>query len=301
MADDRQRQIYKVTLIGSAVNAGLVLLKFIAGFVGRSSAMIADAVHSLSDFATDIIVLLFVKISGKPRDTTHDYGHGKYETLAALIVGIILLAVGVGMLIEGIKSVIDAAHGSLLPRPGMIALIVAVISIVSKEILYRYTVKAGRTLNSSALVANAWHHRSDAISSLGTLFGIAGAMFLGEKWRILDPIAAIIVSGLIIKASWDIMRPSANELLEGSLPENIEKEIVTTIKNVSGVLGTSHLKTRRIGNTFAIDVNVKMDGNITLYAAHAIASNVEDALRMKFGKDIQISVHMEPFFIGAHQ
>ncbi len=301
MADDRQRQIYKVTLIGSAVNAGLVLLKFIAGFVGRSSAMIADAVHSLSDFATDIIVLLFVKISGKPRDTTHDYGHGKYETLAALIVGIILLAVGVGMLIEGIKSVIDAAHGSLLPRPGMIALIVAVVSIFSKEILYRYTVKAGRTLNSSALVANAWHHRSDAISSLGTLFGIAGAMFLGEKWRILDPIAAIIVSGLIIKASWDIMRPSANELLEGSLPENIEKEIVTTIKNVSGVLGTSHLKTRRIGNTFAIDVNVKMDGNITLYAAHAIASNVEDALRMKFGKDIQISVHMEPFFIGAHQ
>lgn len=295
MTQSRQRQIYKVTLVGSAVNFALILLKFVAGIVGRSSAMIADAVHSLSDFASDVVVLVFVKISGKPRDVGHDYGHGKYETLAALIVGLILVAVGIGMLVDGIKRVVDAVNGTILPRPGIIALIVAVGSIISKEILYRYTVKSGRKLNSNALVANAWHHRSDAVSSLGTLIGIAGAMVLGEKWRILDPIAAIVVSGLIIKAAYDIMRPSVNELLEGSLPETQEREILDTIKSVSGVLDAANLKTRRIGGTIAIDVDVRMDGRITLLEAHHIANNVEDELRKKFGNDIYINTHLEPY------
>ncbi|MDE6445229.1 MAG: cation diffusion facilitator family transporter, partial [Muribaculaceae bacterium] len=196
--DNREKSIYKVTLIGTLVNLILIVLKFIAGFLGRSSAMVADAVHSLSDFVTDVIVIVFVKIAGKPRDESHDYGHGKFETLATLIIGILLAVAGVGLLIHGVELVLKSLHGEMLERPGWLALIIALVSIVSKEGLYHYTLRAGRRLNSQAVVANAWHHRSDAISSGGTLVGIAGAMFLGEKWRILDPIAAIVVSLFII-------------------------------------------------------------------------------------------------------
>ena len=180
--DIREKEIYKVTLIGSAVNAILIVMKFIAGFVGKSSAMVADAVHSLSDFISDIIVLIFVKIAGKPQDKTHDYGHGKFETLATMIIGILLTITGFGLMINGVDTVIRSLHGELLERPTMLALIVAVVSIASKEWLYRYTVSSGKKLNSQAVIANAWHHRSDAVSSLGTLIGISGAMFLGDKW-----------------------------------------------------------------------------------------------------------------------
>lgn len=157
----REKKIYKVTLAGSAVNAVLIALKFIAGILGRSSAMVADAVHSLSDFVTDIIVLVFVRISGKPHDKTHDYGHGKFETLATLIIGLILIGAGAGLMAGGISLVIDSLHGHSLPRPTWLALSVAAISVVSKEILYRYTIVWGNRLDSPAVVANAWHHRSD--------------------------------------------------------------------------------------------------------------------------------------------
>ncbi len=292
--DNREKEIYKVTLTGTAVNAALIVLKFVAGFVGRSSAMVADAVHSLSDFVTDVIVLVFVKIAGRPSDKNHDYGHGKYETFATMIIGLILAFAGFVLMYNGIRLIIDGLNGHALPRPTMIALVIAVVSIVSKEWLYRLTARVGRRVSSNAVVANAWHHRSDAVSSAGTLIGIAGAMFLGDRWRILDPIAAVVVSIFIIKSGYDIMKPSVYELLEGSLPENEEKEIERLVKSVPGIVRIHNLRTRRIGNNIAVDLHAKMDGNITLTEAHAIATRAEEAISQHFGPGSIINVHMEP-------
>lgn len=283
-----------MTLIGTAVNALLIVLKLIAGIIGRSSAMVADAVHSLSDFVTDAIVLIFVRIAGLPSDKGHDYGHGKYETLATLIIGFILAMAGVGLLISGIEQVVRSFNGELLPRPRMVALIVAVLSIASKEWLYRYTVKVGRATESQAVIANAWHHRSDAISSAGTLVGIAGAMFLGEQWRILDPLAAVLVSMFIIKSGYDIIRPSVSELLEASLPENQEREIRTLVMSIDGIKNVHNLRTRRIGCTIAADMHVKMDGGMSLSDAHALASRAEGAIKSRFGENTIVTIHMEP-------
>lgn len=292
--DTREKKIYNVTLIGSAVNAVLIVLKFIAGFVGRSSAMVADAVHSLSDFISDVIVLVFVKIAGKPKDKGHEYGHGKFETLATVIIGILLIGAGIGLMINGIETIIRNLNGEILERPTWLALIAAIVSILSKESLYRYTVSAGKKVNSPAVIANAWHHRSDAISSIGTLIGISGAMFLGEKWRILDPIAAIVVSILIIKSGYDIVKPCINELLEASLPEEKENEIVKLVTDVPGIKYVHNLRTRRIGNGIAVDLHAKMDGNLTLTEAHEKATAAEKAIRQKFGDNSIINIHMEP-------
>lgn len=294
MESFRTKEIYKVTLIGSFVNVVLIVLKFVAGIVGKSSAMVADAVHSLSDFITDVIVLVFVKIAGRPRDKSHDYGHGKYETFATMMIGLILAIAGIGLFIEGLKLMLDSFHGHVLPRPTMLALIIAVVSIVSKEILFRYTIRKGKNLNSNALIANGWHHRSDAISSLGTLIGVAGAMFLGEKWRFLDPLAAIVVSYFIVKSGYDIMKPSVNELLESSLPSDVEKAIRADVMSVDGIKGVHNLRTRRVGNAIALDMHVKMDGSISLTEAHDIASRVERLLKNRFGSNTMINIHMEP-------
>lgn len=290
----REKEIYKVTLIGTVVNALLIVLKLVAGIIGRSSAMIADAVHSLSDFVTDAIVLIFVRIAGLPSDKGHDYGHGKYETLATLIIGCILAMAGIGLLISGIEQVVRSFNGELLPRPRMVALIVAVLSIASKEWLYRYTVKVGRATESQAVIANAWHHRSDAISSGGTLVGIAGAMFLGEQWRILDPLAAVMVSMFIIKSGYDIIRPSVSELLEASLPDSQEREIRTLVMSIDGIKNVHNLRTRRIGCTIAADMHVKMDGGMSLSEAHALASRAERAIKSQFGENSIVTIHMEP-------
>lgn len=290
----REKDIYRVTIVGTVVNALLVAVKFVAGIMGRSSALVADAVHSLTDFVSDIVVLVFVRISGKPRDAEHEYGHGKFETLATMIIGVLLIGAGIGLLINGAKQVWDSLNGAVLPEPTWIALAVAFISIVSKEVLYRYTVKEGRRLNSDAVIANAWHHRSDAISSLGTMVGIAGAMFFGEKWRILDPLAAVVVSFFIIKAGYDITKPAINELLESSLPKEQTNEITDIIQSVDGVKGLHNLRTRKIGNTIAFDVHVKMDGDLRLTEAHEIASRIERAIRDRYGEGSMINVHMEP-------
>ncbi|MBD5175190.1 MAG: cation transporter [Bacteroidales bacterium] len=294
MTDLREKQIYRVTLIGTAVNAVLIVLKFIAGIFGRSSAMVADAVHSLTDFVTDIIVLIFVKIAGKPQDSGHDYGHGKFETFATMIIGLVLAVAGIGVLWNGVSKIVECLRGGELAAPTWLALAIAVVSIVSKEWLYRYSVRRGRELQSNAVVANAWHHRSDAISSLGTLVGIAGAMFLGSRWRILDPAAAVVVSFIIIKAGYDIMRPSVAELLESSLPEEEEKAISDTVLSVDGIEAIHHLRTRRIGNVIAIELHAKMDGSITLENAHTIATEAERQLKDRYGDSTLITIHMEP-------
>ena len=294
MSNNRQQDIYKVTIWGSIVNFILLIFKFVAGVLGHSSAMVADAIHSLSDFATDIIVLFFVRISSKPADTTHKYGHGKFETLATAFIGFALLAVGIGILIEGTKNIVAVVRGEILQAPGVIALLAAAVSIISKEILYQYTVYKGRKINSQAVVANAWHHRSDAFSSIGTLVGIAGAMFLGEKWRVLDPVAAIIVSVFILKVAIDILRNSLEELMEHSLPDAEEEEIKQIILSTNGVESPHHLRTRRIGNRVAIEVHIRMNGDMTLTKAHQITTEVEQQLKLRFGENTHIGIHTEP-------
>ena len=283
----REKSIYRVTWIGSLVNFLLVAFKFVAGIVGHSSALVADA-------ATDIVVIVFVRISGKPEDEDHRYGHGKYETLATAIIGLALFAVGIGLLVGGATKVADVINGAILPAPSMVALIAAAVSIVSKEILYRYTVRVGKNLNSQAVVANAWHHRSDAFSSIGTLVGVGGAIFLGEKWRILDPIAAIVVSTFIIKVAIDLIKPCIDELLERSLPAETEKQILDIITSFPEVSSPHHLRTRRIGNHIAIEVHIRMDGQTSLEEAHTTATKVEKRLKEEFGPDTHIGIHMEP-------
>ena len=291
---EREKRIYRVTLTGSAVNALLIVLKFAAGIIGRSSAMVADAVHSLSDFITDAIVLIFVKIAGRPRDVDHGYGHGKYETMATMVIGLILSVAGIGLMVNGITAVIDSINGAQLERPGIVALVVALVSILSKEWLYRITAKVGKATDSPAVVANAWHHRSDAISSLGTLIGIGGAIFLGDDWRILDPLAAVVVSIFIIKSGYDIIRPSVHELLEASLPIDKQKEIESIATSTDGIHYVHNLRTRRVGSIVVIDFHAKMDGNISLSEAHAIATNAENAIKARFGSNSIVNIHMEP-------
>ena len=290
----REKEIYRVTIIGSIVNLMLLIFKFLAGIFGHSAAMIADAVHSLSDFITDIIVIVFVRISSKPADSTHRYGHGKFETLASAIIGCVLLGVGVGIFVSGVRSIVDAWRGEVLVAPSKLALIAAAVSIVLKEGLYHYTVYEGKRLNSQVVVINAWHHRSDALSSIGTLLGIGGAIFGGAKWHVLDPVAAVVVSLFIMKAAISVLKISLDELLEHSLPKDIEQEIKQIILSVDGVSSPHHLRTRRVGNSYAIEVHIRMDGELSLHDAHRITSIVEDGLKSRFGENTIVTIHPEP-------
>lgn len=291
---NREKEIFRVTWTGSIVNFALLVFKFVAGIVGHSAAMVADAVHSLSDFVTDIIVFAFVRISGKPEDEGHDYGHGKYETLATAIIALILFFVGIGIMFNGAKSVFDTINGKPLAAPSILALTVAALSILLKELLYRYTIHKAKGLNSQAMIANAWHHRSDAFSSIGTFIGIGGAICLGEQWRILDPLAAIVVSIFIMRVAVQLLKPCVDELLERSLPAETENIILEIIRSFPEVSEPHHLRTRRIGNRLAIEVHIRMNGNTPLAEAHSLASEVEKRLKYEFGKDTHIGIHMEP-------
>lgn len=291
---NREKEIYKVTLWGSAVNATLVVFKFVAGIFGHSSAMIADAVHSLSDFATDIVVLIFVKISHKPKDKSHDYGHGKYETLATTLIGAVLFLVAVGIFIEGAKKIALWSNGDTLTMPGRLALWAALASIILKEIIFQYTNRKAKRLKSQALKANAWHHRSDALSSIGTAIGIGGALIGGERWAVLDPIASLVVGILIIKVAFDLIKNGVGDLMEQSLPDDVENEIMEIVKSVPEVVEPHELCTRRIGNRYAIEMHILMNGDTPLKDAHDKASEIENLLKERYGDDTHIVIHVEP-------
>lgn len=290
----REREIQKVTLVGSAGNIALMIFKFIAGILGHSSAMIADAVHSLSDFVTDIIVLVFVSLSAKPQDRSHDYGHGKFETIATFFIGLALIAAAVGIIVSGVMALIDWAGGAKLKAPGQLALWAALLSIVVKEVLYQYTAYKGKRLNSQAVVANAWHHRSDALSSIAAAIGIGGAILLGDRWTVLDPIASIVVGLFLVKVAVGLLRTSIGELTEGSLPQETEQEIENIITSFSEISEPHNLRTRRIGNRIAIEAHIRMDGNMPLRDVHNITSQVEQRLKERFGEETHITLHMEP-------
>ena len=293
-AEIRKKKIYRVTFIGFAVNLLLAGIKLAAGILGRSGAMVADAVHSFSDMATDVVVIAFAKISAKPKDEGHDYGHGKYETLATIIISLALAAVGTGILVNSIGAIRVVVDGGLLPRPGTVALLAAAVSIVVKEILYRYTVREGRRVSSPSMIANAWHHRSDALSSLGTLAGIGCAYFLGDKWRIADPIAALVVAVFIFKSAFDLIRTGLDELLERSLPEDVEEEILRVVAANPEVREPHNLRTRRIGASIAGEVHVRVDGAMSVCRSHELTEDIERRLRARFGEGTMIAIHVEP-------
>lgn len=290
----RDRRIYRITLAGSIVNVVLLVFKFAAGILGHSAAMIADAIHSLSDFLTDIIVIVFVRLSSKPADHDHDYGHGKYETLATSVIGLALAVVAVILGWDGIEKIADALQGNRLESPGIIALWAALLSIVLKEWIFRATRKVADEVKSKALEANAWHHRSDALSSVGTAIGIGGAMMLGDGWEILDPIAAIVVCVLIIVTAFRIIRQASGELLEESLPKETEDRIEQIVYQDTLVSDIHKLHTRRIGNIIAIEMHLRMPAGITLAESHGHATAIEQSLKTEFGKGTHIMLHIEP-------
>lgn len=294
MQKKRFAQASRVIWVGFLANLLLTLLKFVAGILGRSSAMVADAIHSVSDFITDLVIAGSLKMASRPRDGNHKYGHGKVETLAAAFVGGVLFVVGAGILYSGGDSIIGHFSGSQIKRPGMVALYAALLSIVVKELLFQYTIITGRRVKSPVVVANAWHHRSDAYSSLATLIGISGSIFLGPQWVILDPIAAIVVSFFIFRVALSIMKEALMELIETSLPEKSENEILDIAGGVDGVVNPHDLKTRKIGSNIAIDLHIQVQQDLNIKQAHDITVRLEKRLREKYGEETHISVHTEP-------
>lgn len=293
-AEERGRKISTVTAWGAAANLGLTALKVLAGILGRSSAMIADGVHSLSDLVSDAVVLVMVRVASKGKDKSHDYGHGKFETLATVVVSLLLLVVGARLLVGAVERIRAVAEGGVLDAPGKIALWAAIISIAVKEILYQWTARVGKRVDSPAMIANAWHHRSDAFSSIGSALGIGGAILLGGKWTILDPIVCGIISIFIIVVAVKMAVPAVNELTEASLPDETEDRIMELIRSVSGIENVHDLRTRRSGPDIIIDVHVVVDPDMRVADAHEITALAESAVRKEFGEGTQLSIHVEP-------
>jgi cation diffusion facilitator family transporter len=292
----RYSQAAYVTKVSMVLNLLLTGFKFVTGIVGHSSAMVADAAHSLTDFITDIAVIVGLRVAKKPRDNTHNYGHGKIETLAAAFTGLVLITAAFGIFWGGLQKIISFYQGEMLPEPSKITLIIVVLSIVSKEWLYRYTISHGRRLKSDALIANAWEHRSDAIASAGTMIGIGGAILLGGKWVVLDPLTAVILSFLIFKIALEISYKSLDELLEGSLDSETYRSIEEILISTEGVLGFHELKTRKIGNAMAADVHIEVDPDLNIVDAHEISTQIEDRLKEICGRNGHFSIHVEPCF-----
>ena len=291
---ERERGIYKVTIAGGVINIALLLFKFIAGIVGNSTAMIADALHSFSDFITDVIIIVFVRISNKPIDKDHNYGHGKFETFATLLIGLVLLVVGLGIAWAGVSDIVSVIRGATLESPGMLALVAAIASIVVKESLYHYTVIQARKLKSDVLIANAWHHRSDGLTSIATTIGIGGAIFLGEKWTILDPLAALFVSVFIFIMAFKLIKPCLDELMERSLQDDVNNEIIAIVESFEGVSNLHNLRTRKIGNNCAIEFHIRMDGDTSLANTHETVTKIESRLKEHYGQRTHVIIHMEP-------
>ncbi len=291
---NREQTIQAVTIGGAVGNLVLAGFKLLAGILGKSSAMMADAIHSISDLISDVVVLVMVRISSKGVDKDHDYGHGKYETLATVIVAVMLLIVGGELMLGGIDKVRTVVNGDELEQPGSIALWASLVSIAVKEFLYQWTARVGKRVNSPAMITNAWHHRTDALSSIGSAIGIGGAMLLGGKWVVLDPIVGCVISVFIIIIAIKMAMPALHELTEGSLPEDVENDIVSIIESTEGVENVHALKTRQNGPVIILSAHIVVDPNITVSEAHKITVDAETAVREKFGKETLISIHIEP-------
>ena len=293
------RREKRCTLVGLTCDISLSAIKIVTGLAGHSSAILADGIHSIGDTVTDALVYAMVRFSGKGADNRYRYGRGKYETLAAFLISLILVAVALGLMADGVKDVWGAFHGETLSRPLNIALLAAVLAIVVKEGLYHYTRHTARRTGSAALKAYAWHHRADALSTLATLAGVAGAMFLGETWRVLDPLAAIAVSVLILVIACRMGLPAVQELLEVSLPEQEQQLIADIVQGTPGVKAFHNLRTRRNGSLRVIDLHVKVDGDMTVACSHEITRDIERQLSQALG-DVLANIHVEPYHGHNH-
>jgi len=283
----------KATLLGLFVNAFLILLKFFAGIFGSSQALIADAVHSISDLFTDAVVLLGIKIGRKPPDKEHHFGHARIETLASAIVGLALIGTAVYLGIDAALNI----HQHTEYHPTGIALIGAGVSIALKEALYRYTVLIGRRIKSQLIVANAWHHRSDALSSVAVLLGVAGTL-INPAWHILDALAALIVSFFIIKVGFDILRKTLREFTDTApRPEIIEK-LMQLSRAVDGVMNAHDLRVRPSGGFYQAEIHIVVDGQLTVVQGHRIAKTVERCLSEEMDELDRVIVHVDPFEEG---
>lgn len=298
--NSRSNLAHRITVNGLIINSLLCGAKFAAGVWGRSSAMVADAVHSLSDSLTDMVVLVSLKFSTRPADRDHAYGHGRFETLATLIIAAALFAVGAKILYNGITDVVRLAEGGVIERPRAAALWMAVVSIAVKEWLYRYTLKAAKQIGSSALEANAWHHRSDAMSSIGTLLGVGGAYFLGSRWTVLDPLAAIVVSFFIFEVSWQILKTAGQELLDKSLGAQAEERIVRLCREAEAAAQAHSIKTRKIGGYACLEFHVYLPDEWNLKQVHDATDRMETALLKAFGPQTLVTIHPEPLSL-AHR
>ena len=290
----RAQKARQVTWAGSVINVVLSFAKIVAGFLGQSSAMIADGIHSLSDLVTDVIVIVFFRISEAEKDDGHPYGHGKFETFSTFLIALVLFFVGLWIFYEGTGKIISVINGASLPQPQMIAFWAALISIVCKEGLYQYTLQVGKQIKSQSIIANAWHHRTDAFSSIGVAAGIGGAIFLGDTWVILDPVAGVIVSFFILKMAVELSLPSIQELMEASLPPETVQEIESLIMQDSEIKSFHKLRTRKIGDVYVIDVHIQLSKTISLVQAHNISGALSHRIRQAFGSRTQINIHTEP-------
>ncbi len=293
----QSREVFRITLWGAVVNCFLVILKFIAGFCGQSSVMIADAVHSLSDFVTDFAVIIGARYWEQPADSEHPYGHAKLETIVTLFIGVILALVGLKLMGGAVSTLhaLIADPNFHQPIPGKLALIAAVISIFSKEILYQVTAGVGRKIHSSAVVANAWHHRSDALSSIPAFFAIGFCRLWGERYAFLDPVATILVGGMILYAAWLIVYPTFGTLMDAGASQETIQKISAVVQAIPGANNPHKIRTRRMGEGYDVDLHVWVDGNTTVFESHRLAHSIEKELKnIQDPHILDVVVHIEP-------
>ena len=285
-----KKTAYKVSLVTIFANVVLAIFKMIAGIVAKSGAMISDAIHSASDVFSTIIVMIGIKAANKQADDKHQYGHERLECVAAILLAVVLCITGAGIAIDGVNKIMQGFNGTLA-IPGMLALVAAVVSIVVKEGMFWYTKHYAKKINSGAMMADAWHHRSDALSSVGSLIGVGGAM-LGLP--ILDPVASLVICIFIFKAAIDIAKDALDKMIDTACDEQQVEKIKTVILLVDGVLGIDDVKTRLFGDKIYIDIEICCDGNLTLFESHDIAEQVHDLLEQTFDNVKHCTVHVNP-------
>ena len=279
----------KVSVISIILNCLLTLIKFISGVISKSSAMISDSVHSLSDVLSTFVVIIGVKISNKKADSDHPYGHERIECISAIILSGMLFIIGALIGINGIKNVTNSSN---LVMPGVLALIASIISIISKEAMYQYTIRVSKKINSAALKADAWHHRSDALSSIGSFIGILGSR-LGFK--IFDPLASVIISLCIIKVSIDIFKDAIDKMVDKSCDKEVIDKVISVIEKNESVKNIDDIKTRQFGNKAYVDVEISVDENLLLKDAHKIAEEIHDSVENEINIVKHCMVHVNPY------
>ena len=286
---ERTETAMHISRVSILANAFLSVFKLIAGILGRSGAMISDAVHSFSDVFSTIIVMIGMYFSGREADETHPYGHDRFESVASVVLSAILIITAYGIGRTGVQAIMNGAQNT--PVPGMIALVAAIVSILVKEAMFHYTKAGAKKIKSDALMADAWHHRSDSLSSIGSLIGIGGAM-LGYK--ILDPIASLVICLFILKAAYEILISAVDKMVDKAVDEETMEQIRSIILEEPGVLAIDDIKTRKFGSGFYVDIEIAADGSQTLTEAHDIAEAVHDRLEEEMSDIMHVMVHVNP-------